>query len=104
MLFFIIYLFLFLSNYFFPREYHLTLFTDVENDYLFNIKLLFNNYDVRSVYHPGSPVFFIGKLIMNFTTDNISEIQKFFRINYFIIIILTLFSIVYFVTYFKNKE
>jgi hypothetical protein len=95
--------FLFLSNIFFPREYHLTLFTDVENDYLFNIKLLFNNYDVRSVYHPGSPVFLIGKLIMNFTTDNINEIQKFFRINYFIIIILTLFSIVYFVTYFKKQ-
>jgi hypothetical protein len=74
---FFCFLFIYL-NFIQPRPYYLTLFTDVENDYFYNAKLLYNNYPVESVFHPGSIVFFISSIIFHITGDNIDNSQFFF--------------------------
>lgn len=106
-IFLIIFFFLFFfvyTNFLEQRPYYLTLYTDVENDYYANAKLLFNNQDIQSVYHPGSLVFFLSSLIFNFTSDKIQSTQNFFIINYFLICLINLVSIIYFLKFFLNKN
>jgi hypothetical protein len=96
--------FFFFTNYLEPRYYFLTLFTDVENDYYYNAKLLFNNHSVESVYHPGSIIFFISSLIFHITGDELTTAQIFFRYNYIIIIITNLLASIYALKYFFNTK
>ena len=91
------------TNIYSVRPYHYTLFTDVESDYFFNIKLLYNNVDIISVYHPGSLIYLIGNIIMQFTSDNLDKIQQFFFINYLVIVITNLLSLIYFIFFLKRK-
>lgn len=92
------------TNIYSVRPYHYTLFTDVEIDYFFNIKLLYNNFDIISVYHPGSLIYLIGNIIMQFTSDNLDKIQQFFFINYLVIVITNLLSLIYFIFFFKKEN
>ena len=95
---FFCFLFIYL-NFIQPRPYYLTLFTDVENDYFYNAKLLYNNYPVESVFHPGSIVFFISSIIFHITGDNIDNSQFFFTYNYLFIIALNLAAFLYSINY-----
>ena len=96
-------LFYIYTNFIEPRPYYNVLFTDVENDYYANAKLLFKNFETQSVYHPGSIIFFISSLIFYISGDSINDTQLFFKINYFIIIIINLFSLLVFTYFFRNK-
>lgn len=95
---FFCFLFIYL-NFIQSRPYYLTLFTDVENDYFYNAKLLYNNYPVESVFHPGSIVFFISSMIFHITGDNLDNSQLFFTYNYLIIIVLNLAAFLYSINY-----
>ena len=94
-LFFFIY-----SNFINLRPYYLTLFTDIENYYYYNAKLIFNNYLASGVDHPGTLVFFLSSLVFYITGDSLEKTQTFFLYNYFIIVFVNLFVILYAVKFF----
>jgi hypothetical protein len=81
------------------RPFYLTLVTDIEADYYYNSKLMFNGSPPVTLVHPGFPVFWIGGMIFELfeSTRSIQNTQLFFNISYGVIFLTTLFSFWYFV-------
>ena len=65
-----------------PRPYFLTTITDVECDYYYNSKLVFFRGTPNNVNHPGTPIYYIGSLIMLIAGHDIAETQIFFNYAY----------------------
>ena len=79
-----------------PRPYFLTTITDVECDYYYNSKLVYFTGTPNSVNHPGTPIYYIGALIMLIAGHEIAETQTFFNYAYTLTLFVTIFSVIVF--------
>ena len=56
----------------------------------------------RDANHPGTPIYFIGYLILQFTGNQIKNFYEYFYIHHFLIFLINIISINIFVNYFKK--
>jgi len=75
-----------------PRPYYI-LETDIENDYYYNARLLEAGRPLHSTYHPGTPIQFLGYLILLLSGPEIESTQSFFNIAYFVVSLVTALSV-----------
>jgi hypothetical protein len=57
-----------------PRAYWL-FETDIEADYYYNARLLYHGYPVDGTYHPGTPIYYLGYVLMLIFGDEIERTQ-----------------------------
>ena len=77
----------------FPRPYFLQP-ADVEQDYYYNSKLMFNGFPPFSIHHPGTPVHSLGALILGLVGDDLSHAQDFFNVAYFTVAIANMAGLI----------
>ena len=56
----------------------------------------------RDANHPGTPIYFIGYLIMMFTGNDVESFYEYFYVHHFIILLFNFFSVGIFFNYFKK--
>ncbi len=82
-----------LVTFVFPRTYFIQP-ADIEQDYYYNSKLMYNGFPPLSIYHPGTPIQSLGALIMDLVGDDLSHAQDFFNVAYFTIAIANIAGLI----------
>jgi hypothetical protein len=70
--------------------------TDPEQDYYFNSLSVLDQGYPESVRHPGTPVYYLGALILAITGTEFSEAQRFFNVTYLLAVLTFIASIALF--------
>ncbi len=79
-----------------PRPYSIIL-TDVEVDYYYNARLAHQGLPVAGIHHPGTPIQFLGALILATVGADIALAQNFFNFAYLVLAVLTILALFFFV-------
>lgn len=71
-----------------PRPYFIREM-DLEPDYYYNSLMVHDGNPVPGIHHPGTPIYYLGALILNASGASLDRTQAFFNISYLIIALLT---------------
>jgi len=74
------------------RPYYI-LETDIANDFYYTARLLHAGQPLWSTWHPGTPIQYLGYLILHFSGTDIESTQRFFNISSFVVSLFTALSI-----------
>jgi hypothetical protein len=85
-----------------PRPYYIQT-TDVENDYYYNARLVYNNLPLQNVTHPGIPLKLAFGKLMYVTGDAVDSTQKFLNIGYGIHAFLNFVALVVFIFFVASR-
>jgi hypothetical protein len=75
-----------------PRPYYVSAI-DFENDYYYNTRLILDGQTPQSVHHPGTPLHYLGALLMTPIGTDPSSTQTFFNAAYLLILGGTVLSL-----------
>src|SRR3990167_7533900 len=78
-----------------PRPYYIQS-TDIENNYYYDARLIYNGLPTRTVTHPATPLFYIYSKFFIFTGDDIASTEEFLRIIYFAQAVFNILVLVFF--------
>lgn len=67
--------------------------TDLEHDYYYNARLLYAGLPVVTYNHPGTPIYYLGRLIILITGPDVEAVQLFFNVAYFVVALATAASL-----------
>jgi len=79
-----------------PRPYY-TLEYDIEPDYYYNARLINSGQSPDGVHHPGTPVYYLGALILRLTGTDLDRTGLFFDYSHLVTLLLTATALVFFV-------
>jgi hypothetical protein len=79
-----------------PRPYYIREM-DLEPDYFYNSLMLFKGNPLPGIHHPGTPIYYLGALLMRIIGDPINDAQQFFNLSYMVIALVTVASLIFFV-------
>ena len=83
-----------------PRPYYVTfLGEDLEHNYSYVGRLLHAGQPIPVVdtHHPGTPIYYISRLILSISGTELKSVQRFFNLSYFVVSLLTAASLCAFV-------
>jgi hypothetical protein len=80
------------------REYYLGL-TDVENDYYYNARVILDSGTPTRITHPGTPVYYVGAVVLAIVGEGQDRTQAFFNAMYLIGLVALAGALLFFVRY-----
>jgi hypothetical protein len=86
--------FFLLSAIVFPRPYYVTEM-DFEQDYYYNARMISEGIPLN-VHHPGTPIYYLGHLLLSLTGSDPDASQLFFTLGYFLVAVATSASLYFF--------
>jgi hypothetical protein len=76
-----------------PRPYFIREM-DLEPDYYYNSLLLYKGLAVAGSHHPGTPIYYLGALLLGATGGDFARAQSFFNLAYIVIALFTCAALV----------
>ena len=70
-----------------PRPYYI-LEHDGEPDYYYNSRLIAFGLPVEGIHHPGTPIYYLGALVLELAGTSLDRTQTFFKYSHFVIFLL----------------
>jgi hypothetical protein len=78
-----------------PRPYFVTEI-DIEQDYYYNARVISDGWTVASSHHPGTPIYYLGALVLRVTGPSLDHTQRFFHWCYVLVALATAAALIAF--------